>query len=137
MRLLSVNHLRFGRSPGGIPEHLTTDRRAFSAAAAWSRAVTLAIHEGVHAVLLSGEVIASGNDSLEPWSPLVDGLAKLQHAGIPVIGEDKLPHYPMSPDEFTRIVLDCYRMGASLLGGCCGTDPQFIAQLNQAISRTH
>ena len=58
------------------------------------------------------------------------------NAGIPVIGEDKLPHYPMSPDEFTRIVLDCYRMGASLLGGCCGTDPQFIAQLNQAISRT-
>ena len=48
------------------------------------------------------------------------------NAGIPVIGEDKLPHYSMSPDEFTRIVLDCYRMGASLLGGCCGTDPRFI-----------
>ncbi len=55
------------------------------------------------------------------------------NAGIPVIGEDKLPHYPMSPNEFTHILLDCHSMGAALLGGCCGTDPQFIAQLNQAL----
>lgn len=51
------------------------------------------------------------------------------NAGIPVIGEDRLPHYPMSPDEFGGIMKDCRAMGASLLGGCCGTDPRFIAEL--------
>ncbi len=51
------------------------------------------------------------------------------NAGIPVIGEDKLPHYPMSPQEFGAIMADCRAMGASLLGGCCGTDPTFIAEL--------
>lgn len=51
------------------------------------------------------------------------------NAGIPVIGEDRLPHYPMSPDEFGAIMKDCRAMGASLLGGCCGTDPAFIAEL--------
>ena len=51
------------------------------------------------------------------------------NAGIPVIGQDKLPHYPMAPDEFGTIMKDCRAMGASLLGGCCGTDPRFIAEL--------
>ncbi len=51
------------------------------------------------------------------------------NAGIPVIGEDRLPHYPMTPEEFGGIMKDCRTMGASLLGGCCGTDPSFIAQL--------
>ena len=55
------------------------------------------------------------------------------NAGIPVIGEDKLPHYPMNPEEFADIMADCAAMGASLLGGCCGTDPTFIAQLCKRI----
>ena len=48
------------------------------------------------------------------------------NAGVPVIGEDMLPHYPMSPDEFASIMADCKAMGAQILGGCCGTDPSFI-----------
>ena len=51
------------------------------------------------------------------------------NAGIPTIGEDKLPHYPMQPQEFKSILTDCRAMGASLLGGCCGTDPRFIEEL--------
>ena len=51
------------------------------------------------------------------------------NAGIPIIGDDKLPHYPMEPHEFGAIMKDCLAMGAALLGGCCGTDPRFIAEL--------
>ena len=51
------------------------------------------------------------------------------NAGIPTIGEDQLPHYPMMPKEFGAIMKDCRAMGASLLGGCCGTDPRFIEEL--------
>ena len=53
------------------------------------------------------------------------------NAGIPVIGDDKLPHYPMTPAEFADIMQQCKTMGAKLLGGCCGTDPTFIAQLRR------
>ena len=52
------------------------------------------------------------------------------NAGIPVIGDDQLPHYPMNPEEFGQIVRDCIHMGATLVGGCCGTTPEHI----QAIS---
>lgn len=51
------------------------------------------------------------------------------NAGIPVIGADQLPHYPMVPAEFAAIMADCAAMGATLLGGCCGTAPEFIAAL--------
>ncbi len=51
------------------------------------------------------------------------------NAGIPVIGEDNLPHYPMDPVEFARICSECAAMGATLLGGCCGTTPAHIKAL--------
>ena len=56
------------------------------------------------------------------------------NAGIPVIGPDNLPHYPMEPEEFAGILADCAQMGASILGGCCGTDPRFIAALKHTLS---
>ena len=49
------------------------------------------------------------------------------NAGNPVIGENKLPIYPMGPEEFAQIVADCRQMGANVLGGCCGTTPEHIA----------
>jgi 5-methyltetrahydrofolate--homocysteine methyltransferase len=53
------------------------------------------------------------------------------NAGIPVIGEDQLPHYPMDSTEFAGIVKECADMGASILGGCCGTTPEHIATLKK------
>ena len=55
------------------------------------------------------------------------------NAGVPVIGDDQLPHYPMEPEEFANIITDCVQMGAALLGGCCGTDPRFIAAIKEAL----
>ena len=51
------------------------------------------------------------------------------NAGVPVIGEDKLAHYSMAPEEFAAIVCQCRDMGASILGGCCGTAPAYIQAL--------
>ena len=53
------------------------------------------------------------------------------NAGVPVIGADNQAHYPMSPAEFGSIMADCVKMGATLLGGCCGTAPEFIAALQK------
>ena len=51
------------------------------------------------------------------------------NAGIPVIGEDQLPHYPMESAEFADILAQCVSNGATLIGGCCGTTPAHISAL--------
>ncbi len=53
------------------------------------------------------------------------------NAGNPVIGADGIPVYPMSPSEFAEIMKNCKEMGASVLGGCCGTSPEFIRAMKE------
>ena len=55
------------------------------------------------------------------------------NAGNPVIGDDLLAHYPMEPEEFAAIMAQCAANGATLLGGCCGTDPAFIRAIKNTI----
>lgn len=51
------------------------------------------------------------------------------NAGVPVIGPDGIPAYSLSPAEFAAIIADCQKNGAALLGGCCGTAPEYIAAI--------
>ena len=53
------------------------------------------------------------------------------NAGVPVIDSDNTVRYPMEPAEFASIMALCRTNGATLLGGCCGTDPRFIAALKE------
>ena len=55
------------------------------------------------------------------------------NAGVPVIGPDNLAHYPMGPEEFAQIVTTCAGNGAGILGGCCGTAPEFIAAVKETL----
>ena len=55
------------------------------------------------------------------------------NAGVPVIGADGIPVYPQTPEEFAAIVKNCHENGANILGGCCGTAPEFIAALKNHI----
>ena len=57
------------------------------------------------------------------------------NAGNPVIGEDNLPHYPMAPEEFAAVMTRCGEPGATLLGGCCGTTPEHIRALCDALAK--
>ncbi len=54
------------------------------------------------------------------------------NAGIPVIKEDGIAHYGMSPEVFSKVMTDCAAMGATLLGGCCGTTPAHIAAIKKS-----
>ena len=56
------------------------------------------------------------------------------NAGIPVIGPENVPIYPMEPGEFAGIVSDCHAMGAQILGGCCGTTPEHIAAVKNRLA---
>ena len=51
------------------------------------------------------------------------------NAGNPVIDTQGQAQYSMSPAEFAEVVQLCQENGATLLGGCCGTDSEFIRQL--------
>ncbi len=55
------------------------------------------------------------------------------NAGVPVIGEDQLPHYGMGAEDFAATVRECAAMGAAFLGGCCGTTPEHIAAVKNAL----
>ena len=55
------------------------------------------------------------------------------NAGIPVIGSDGIANYNMPIGEFVDIQRQCLENGATLLGGCCGTDPDFMAQMIQSL----
>lgn len=55
------------------------------------------------------------------------------NAGVPVIGESGVPEYSLGSQDFAAIVSDCAKNGASLLGGCCGTDPGYIAAVKKIV----
>ena len=55
------------------------------------------------------------------------------NAGNPTINAAGVPEYDMNPEDFAKIVLDCQKSGAKLLGGCCGTTPAHIAALTNIL----
>ena len=57
------------------------------------------------------------------------------NAGIPVIVDGGEAVYPMKPDEFASIVSDCVDMGAKIVGGCCGTDPDYIRAVAKRVRK--
>ena len=52
------------------------------------------------------------------------------NAGLPVLKAGR-PLYAMHPDEFAGHVPAFVEAGASFLGGCCGTTPDFIRALKR------
>lgn len=55
------------------------------------------------------------------------------NAGIPTINMQGIAEYSMGPEEFADISKQCAHNGAVLMGGCCGTDPEFIRALCEVI----
>lgn len=54
------------------------------------------------------------------------------NAGLPEIVDDRVV-YRASPEEFATCALELVQSGASFLGGCCGTGPEFITALKELI----
>ena len=55
------------------------------------------------------------------------------NAGMPTIDDMGNAVYSMAPAEFARGMLELHKAGASILGGCCGTDPSYIRALKEVI----
>ncbi len=52
------------------------------------------------------------------------------NAGLP---DPEDGHYDLPPEEFAAAMADLTRAGATLVGGCCGTDPAYIRSLKQIL----
>lgn len=97
--------------------------------------------ETVAAVLSSlGANVVSVNCSLGPAElvPVVEGLARASrcpvaarpNAGMPrLVGGETV--YDVSPDEFAEAMVRILEAGASVVGGCCGTSPEFVERLSR------
>ena len=85
------------------------------------------------------------NCSLGPKQliPIVKRLCEVSHipvmvqpnAGLPVM-RDGVSHYDVMPEEFSEVSCRFAEMGVNILGGCCGTTPQHIALMKQAVTRS-
>lgn len=55
------------------------------------------------------------------------------NAGMPTIDDLGNAVYSMGPEEFAQGMLELKAAGASVLGGCCGTDPSYIRALTERL----
>ncbi|MBR6900588.1 MAG: homocysteine S-methyltransferase family protein, partial [Synergistaceae bacterium] len=82
------------------------------------------------------------NCSLGPRQllPIVEKICSLSHipvmvqpnAGLPVM-RDGVSKYDVTPDEFAEISIKFADMGVKILGGCCGTTPEHIYKMKNAV----
>lgn len=59
-------------------------------------------------------------------------LAAMPNAGSPEIDRGRVA-YHVDPGQFRSYAVRLAKAGAALLGGCCGTEPEHIAQMVQAV----
>ncbi|MBR2797202.1 MAG: homocysteine S-methyltransferase family protein [Clostridia bacterium] len=88
---------------------------------------------GVSAVGLNCSV---GPDQLEAVVASMKAVATVPviakpNAGMPVMDDKGQAHYSMPPEQFAASMAKLVKAGASIIGGCCGTGPEYIAALRR------
>ncbi len=75
-------------------------------------------------------------EALEVLKDLADStnlpLAVQPNAGFPTLHEGRTV-FPSSPEYFAKFAEEALSLGASIIGGCCGTTPQHIEAIAKAI----
>lgn len=81
-----------------------------------------------------------GPDQLESVVANMKSVAKVPiiakpNAGMPVINEKGEAIYDMNADDFARHAKRLVEVGAGIVGGCCGTTPEYIRRLAEVLGR--
>lgn len=83
---------------------------------------------------LGPEDVAPLIERMLPWASCP--VMAQANAGLPHVHEGKT-YYSIKPLEYSHAVKRMVRAGVSIIGGCCGTSPEFIAQeKNLLVDRT-
>ena len=88
-------------------------------------------------VMAVGVNCCSGPDKLTEIIRRISGLVSIPviakpNAGMPVIDRSGTAHYDMDAETFVKHMHTLKDAGASVLGGCCGTTPEYIRKLKEA-----
>ena len=57
------------------------------------------------------------------------------NAGLPVVDAAGNTTYPMGPEAFAAYVPKLVAAGANFIGGCCGTTPEHVRRIREAVDR--
>ena len=81
-----------------------------------------------------------GPDQLEAVVGSMKAVAKVPviakpNAGMPIMDDKGMAHYNMKPDHFAQSMKRLVERGAQVVGGCCGTDPEYIRALAKVLGR--
>lgn len=71
-------------------------------------------------------------DLVKGLPPLQKPLSVMPNAGYPTVLKDR-PVYDGAPQYFAQQVAELRGLGVNILGGCCGTTPEHLAALSQAL----
>ncbi|MDO4633581.1 MAG: homocysteine S-methyltransferase family protein [Eubacteriales bacterium] len=79
-----------------------------------------------------------GPDQLEAVTASMKRVAKVPvivkpNAGIPTIDAQGTAHYSMGPEAFATAMQNIRKAGADIVGGCCGTTPEYIRLLKSTV----
>jgi 5-methyltetrahydrofolate--homocysteine methyltransferase len=102
------------------------------------------ITEAVETLQEMGAAAVGLNCSVGPdqLTAVVSSIKKVAHipvlvkpnAGMPVMDKRGMAHYNMQPDTFAECMQPLIEAGANLVGGCCGTDPEYIRALAKSLA---
>ena len=56
------------------------------------------------------------------------------NAGIPAVDASGAKAYPVTARGYAELMGKCVLAGANLIGGCCGTTPEYIAEIRKCLS---
>jgi 5-methyltetrahydrofolate--homocysteine methyltransferase len=56
------------------------------------------------------------------------------NAGLPILKDGK-QFYPEPPDKFAAAIPELIRAGANIVGGCCGTSPDYIRKIAEIMEK--
>ncbi len=86
---------------------------------------------GINCSVVSGDMIAMVREAATLGLPV----AAQPNAGKPRATAGGVAYDDACPETFARDLVAMVDAGARLVGGCCGTDPEFIRQARQALDR--
>lgn len=81
-----------------------------------------------------------GPDQMEAVVASMNRVARIPviakpNAGMPVINEKGEAIYNMGASEFAKHMVTLVEAGARVIGGCCGTDPEYIRTMVKSLKR--
>ena len=129
-RAAAIAAMEVSRLPVMATLTFESDGRTLFGSDAKSAAITLS-HLHVDAI---GSNCSTGPDQMcriiEAMAEVTDiPLIAKPNAGLPSLDENGMTVYDMDSDTFSEQMIQIVESGATILGGCCGTSPEYIKKL--------